>query len=69
MGAGCDTNSLLAIKINIVLIFKRYNIIVILLYQNSFRVLPIKVTFHFKVSSLATLQFKESRKKTKRENI
>ena len=31
--------------------------------------LPIKVTFHFKISGLATLQFKESRKKTKREMI
>ena len=33
-----------------------------------FRILPIQVIFHFKMSLLATLQFKESRKK-KRENI
>ena len=36
--------------------------------QNSFGILPVKVTFHFRISWLATLKFKESRKK-KRENI
>ena len=52
---------MLAIKINIVLEIninswqkKRYR-----WPQNSFIILPIKVTFHFKISWLATLQFKE----------
>ena len=31
--------------------------------------LSIKVTFHFKISGLATLQFKESRKKVKRDDL
>ena len=33
--------------------------------QNSFRILPIKVAFHFKVSLLATLQFKDIIKENK----
>ena len=65
--------SLLAIKVNIVLEIninssstnrgKRYQRL-----ESSFKVLPIRVTFYFIISWLATLQFKESRKKN-RENI
>ena len=35
--------------------------------QNSVRILQIKVTLHMKISSLATLQFKESRKKKRKK--
>ena len=33
--------------------------------QNSFRIIPLKVTFHFKISRLATLQFIEDLKENK----
>ena len=34
--------------------------------QDSFRIVAIKITFHFKISWLATIEFKEPRKKTKK---
>ena len=41
----------------------------VLATSNLFRILPIKITFYFEISWVATLQFKEILREKKRENI